>query len=200
MFECVSTAVSTLASGGTAVRLSICASAVLLTLLVTSHAVAQDSDSQPRAEIKMIVGASDFGTDGQSYPHFVTGAAARVRISRHWSIEPEFNYMRRSSNDEDYVVQPNLVYEFNRLGDRVVPYLIGGVGFIRHKSVFNGSDFVTGAPVTFDTSYTTWSASAGGGLKVFVSKNLFVAPEARIGRQPTARATVSIGYVFPVRD
>ena len=181
-------------------RLSICASAVLITLLVTSHVVAQDSDSQPRAEIKMFVGASDFSLDSQASPHFVVGAATRIRISRHWSIQPEFNYMRRSSNDQDYVFQPNVVYEFNRLGDRVVPYLIGGVGVIRHKSVIHGSDFVTGAPVTFDNSYTTWSASAGAGLKVFVSKHLFVAPEARVGLQPTARATVSIGYVFPVRD
>ena len=181
-------------------RLSIYASAVLITLLVTSNVVAQDSDSQSRAEIKMIVGASDFGFDSRAYPHFVVGAATRIHISRHWSIEPEFNYMRRSSNDQDYIVQPNVVYEFNSLGDRVVPYLIGGVGVIRHKSVFHGSDFVTGAPVTFDTSYTTWSASAGAGLKVFLSKHLFVAPEARVGYQPTARATVSIGYVFPVRD
>lgn len=182
-------------------RLSICAAAVLIILLAaTSHVVAQQSDSQPRAEIKMILGASDFGFDNEPIPHFVVGAATRIRISRHWSIEPEFNYMRRSANDEDYVVQPNVVYEFNSLGDRVVPYLIGGVGVIRHKSVFNGSDFVTGAPVTFDTSYTTWSASAGAGLKVFLSKQLFVAPEARVGREPTARATVSIGYVFPVQD
>ena len=181
-------------------RLSICASTVLLTLLVTSHVAAQDSGSQPKAEIKMTVGASDFGTDNKSYPHFMVGTAFRFRISRHWSIEPEFNYMRRSSNDEDYVVQPNVVYEFNSPGDRVVPYLIGGVGFIRHKSVFHGSDFVTGAPVTYDTSYRTWSASAGAGLKVFVSKHLFIAPEARIGYQPTVRANVGIGYVFPVRD
>lgn len=182
-------------------RLSICASAVLITLLVTSHVVAQDSSSQPRVEIKMIVGASDFGTDDESYPHLVVGTATRIHISRHWSIEPEFNYMRRSSNDHDFVVQPNVVYEFNRLGDRVVPYLIGGVGVIHHKGVvLNGSNFFTGAPYTFDTSYTTWSASAGGGFKVFVSKNLFIAPEARLGYQPTARATVSIGYVFPVND
>ena len=181
-------------------RLSICASAVLITLLVTSHVVAQDSDSKPKAEIKLSVGASDFGDDNESYPHFVVGTAFRIHISRHWSIEPEFNYMRRSSNDQDYVVQPNVVYEFNSVGNRVVPYLIGGVGFIRHKSVFHGSDFVTGAPVTYDTSYKTWSASAGGGLKIFLSKHLFVAPEARVGRQPTVRAHVSIGYVFPVRD
>lgn len=181
-------------------RLSICAAAVLITLLVTSTVVAQHSDSQPRAEIKVLVGASDFGFDDQPYPHFVAGAAARIRIAGNWSIEPEFNYMRRSSNDHDYVVQPNVVYEFNSHGGRVVPYLIGGVGVIRHESVFRESDFVTGAPVTFDTSYTTWSASAGAGLKVFLSKRLFVAPEARLGREPTARATVSVGYVFPVRD
>ena len=179
-------------------KLSICASAVLMTLFVTSHVVAQDSGSPPRAEIKMIVGASDFGTDDESYPHLVVGAASRIHLSRHWSIEPEFNYMRRSATDEDFVFQPNVVYEFHPRGTRVVPYLIGGVGFIRHKGVFNDTDFVTGAPVTYDTSYRTWSASAGGGLKVFVSKHLFIAPEARIGREPTARATVSIGYVFPV--
>ena len=85
----------------------------------------------------MIVGASDFGDEDQSYPHFVVGTALRIRISRHWSIEPEFNYMRRSSNDQDYVVQPNVVYEFNSIGDRVVPYLIGGVGVIKHESVFS---------------------------------------------------------------
>ena len=181
-------------------RLSICASAVLMTLLVTSHVAAQDSGSRPKAEIKMFVGASDFGDGTESYPHLVVGTAFRIHLSRHWSIEPEFNYMRRSSNDEDYVVQPNVVYEFKKLEDRVVPYLIGGVGVIRHKSVFRGSDFVTGTATTYDTSYTTWSASAGGGLKVFVSKRLFVAPEARIGTQPTAQAKVSIGYVFPVQD
>jgi hypothetical protein len=37
-------------------------------------------------------------------------------------------------------------------------------------------------------------------MKVFVTKNLFIAPEARLGREPTARATVSIGYTFPVQD
>ena len=173
-------------------RLSICASALLFTLLVTSQAVAQDS--QPRAEIKMNIGASDFGDDDYSYPHFVVGAATRIRITRRWSIEPEFNYMRRSSTDEDYVFQPNVVYEFYRPRERVIPYLIGGVGVIRHKGVYRDADFV------LDTSYTTWSVSVGAGLKVFVTKNMFIAPEARLGSQPTARATVSIGYVFPTRD
>jgi hypothetical protein len=181
------------------VRISICASAVLLTLLITSHVVAQESSSSPpRVEFKMTLGASDFGDDDQSYPHFLVGAATKIRITRHWSVQPEFSYQRRSSNDEDYVVQPNVVYEFNKLGGRAVPYLIGGVGYIRHKSVYRDTNFVTGAPVAYDTSYRTWTANAGGGLKIFVSKHLFVAPEARLGRQPTAQATVSIGYAFPV--
>jgi outer membrane protein with beta-barrel domain len=182
------------------VRLSICASALFFSLAVTSHVAAQQSEPQPRAEIKMIVGASDFGDEDESYPHFLVGASTRIRIAHHWAIEPEFNYMRRSANDEDYFFQPNLVYEFNKVGKRVVPYLIGGVGVLRHKGVFLDTDFVTGTPVRIDTSVTTWSASAGAGLKVFVSKHLFIAPEARLGSEPTARATVSIGYVFPVRD
>ena len=181
-------------------RLSICASAVLVTLLITSHVAAQESEPRPRAEIKMTFGASDFGTDNRSYPHFVVGASTRFRITRRWSIEPKFNYMRRSADDEDYIFQPNVVYEFHPAGTRVVPYLIGGVGVIKNKSVYRDTDFVTGAPFTLDTSYTTWTANAGGGLKVFVSKNLFIAPEARLGSNPTVRATVSIGYVFPVRN
>lgn len=181
-------------------RLSICASAVLATLFITAHVGAQESEPRPRAEIKMTFGASDFGTDNRSYPHFVAGAATRIRITRRWSIEPEFSYMRRSSNDEDYIFQPNVVYEFHPAGTRMVPYLIGGVGVMKHKSVYRDTDFVTGAPFTLDTSFTTWTANAGGGLKVFVSKNLFIAPEARIGVNPTVRATVSIGYTFPVRD
>ena len=172
-------------------RLSICASAVLATLLITSHVAAQESQSsRPRAEIKMTFGASDF----------VAGAATRIRVWRNWSVEPEFSYMRRSSNDEDYIFQPNVVYEFHKRGERVVPYLIGGVGYIKHKSVYNDTNFVTGEPVSYDTSYTTWTANAGGGIKIFVSKNLFIAPEARLGIQPTVRATVSIGYTFPVRN
>ena len=179
-------------------RLSICAS--LFILLVTSHVVAQESSSRSRAEIKVIVGASDFGDDEVSYPHFVVGAATRIRLTRHWSIEPEVSYMRRSASDEDYIFQPNVVYEFNSFEERVVPYLIGGAGVMKHKGFYRTTDFVTGAPITVDTSYRTWTASAGAGLKIFVTKNLFIAPEARLGRAPTLRGTVSIGYVFPVRN
>jgi hypothetical protein len=182
------------------VRLSICASAVLATLFITSQVVAQESEPRPRAEIKMTFGASDFGTDNKSYPHFVAGASTRIRITRRWAIEPEFSYMRRSVDDEDYIFQPNIVYEFHPDGTRIVPYLIGGVGVIKNKSTYRDTDFVTGAPITYDTSYTTWTANAGGGLKIFVSKNLFIAPEARLGSNPTVRATVSIGYTFPVRN
>ena len=88
-------------------KFSICVCVVLVALSATS-VVAQDSDSTPRAEIKINVGASDFGFDDEPYPHFVVGAATRIHISRRWSIEPEFNFMRRSPNDHDYVFQPNL--------------------------------------------------------------------------------------------
>ena len=94
LFDSLTTAVCSLSSGGTAVRLLICAA--LFSLCVASHVVAQDSSSRPKAEIKMIIGGPDFGTDNESYPHFVIGTATRIHISRHWSIEPEFSYMRRS--------------------------------------------------------------------------------------------------------
>ena len=80
-----------------------------------------------------------------------------------------------------------------------MPYLVGGVGVIRHRGRYFGADFVTGVPQVYDTSFTTWTAGFGGGVKVFLTDRLFVAPDVRLGREPTARATVSLGYVLAGR-
>jgi hypothetical protein len=36
-------------------------------------------------------------------------------------------------------------------------------------------------------------------VKIFLTKRLFIAPEGRVGREPSVRGTVSIGYVFSGR-
>lgn len=40
----------------------------------------------------------------------------------------------------------------------------------------------------------SFSVGAGGGVRLFLTKRLFVAPEVRIGLLPFLRSTVSVGY------
>jgi Outer membrane protein beta-barrel domain len=175
-----------------------CCSIILLVAFAISIS-AQEGSVAPRAEIKGTFGYSDFGIDEESYPHFVAGSSLRVYVTRRISLEPEFLYMRRSSVDDDFLFQQNVAYDFLDPGKRFVPYVIGGVGVLHHRGRYNGFDFDTGQPRVFDTSGHTWSASGGVGAKIFVTKRLFVAPELRLGVEPTFRAQASVGYIVVPR-
>lgn len=173
-------------------------SALSVIVLATSLS-AQQSDqlTPPKVEGKVIVGSAIFGDDIE---HKVVGGAVRVYITKRLSIEPEYLYLRHSENDQDQMFQPNVAYDFTDPTKRFVAYGIAGAGVLHHKGRFFGNDFVTGAPRVFDTSFTTWTASVGGGVKIFVTKRFFVAPELRVGREPTVRGTINVGYVFSGRS
>lgn len=147
----------------------------------------------PRLEGKVMFGTAIFNEDLE---HKVVGGAVRAYLTKRLSIEPEYLYLRHSDTDQDHLVQPNIAFDFTDPTKQVVAYGIAGVGALHHKGRFVGSDFATGAPRVFDVSLTTWTASAGGGLKIFFTKRLFISPEFRIGREPTVRATINVGYVF----
>ena len=171
-----------------------------LTLFCFLPVFAQKQDvTPPKAEIKLTVGAAGFGTDQGSIPHGLAGGSVRIYVWKRLSIEPEFLYLRNSPNDQDYIIQPNVAYDLTDPTKKFVPYLVGGAGVIHHRGRFFGEDFTTRQPRVFDTSFTGWTASAGAGVKIFLTKRLFIAPEARVGREPSVRGTVSIGYVFSGR-
>ena len=149
--------------------------------------------SAQQVEGKVIFGSAIFNEDIE---HKIVGGAVRAYVTKRLSIEPEYLYLRHSDNDQDQLVQPNVAFDFTDPTKRFVAYGIAGVGVLHHKGRFFGNDFVTGAPRVFDTSFTTWTASVGGGVKIFFTKRLFVSPEFRVGREPTVRATINVGYVF----
>lgn len=152
--------------------------------------------TRPKVEGKIILGSVLFATDNDYLEHNLVGAAVRVYVTKRLSIEPEYLYMHYSDNDQDQIVQPNVAFDFTDPTKRVVAYGIAGAGVLYHKGRAFGRDFVTGAPRVFDTSSTTWTASAGGGVKIFLTKGLFVSPEVRVGQEPSFRATINAGYVF----
>jgi Outer membrane protein beta-barrel domain len=147
----------------------------------------------PKVEGKVIFGSAVFGEDLE---HKLVGGAVRAYLTKRLSIEPEYLYLRRSENDQDNLVQMNVAYDFIDPTKRIVAYGIAGAGVLHNRGRVFHSDFVTGAPSVREISFTTWTASAGGGLKIFVTKRLFVSPELRLGREPTLRVTINVGYVF----
>jgi len=174
--------------------------ATFATLLLCgiTHSAAQTELSGPKAEVRGTLGGSTFNDN--EIPHGVIGGSVRIYVSRRFSLEPEVMYMHHSENDQDIIFQPNVAVDLMKPTGKFVPYVIAGVGVIHHRGRFSGFDFTTGAPRTFDTSFTGWTASAGAGVKIFVTDKLFIAPEARIGREPGLRGTFSIGYVFSGRE
>jgi hypothetical protein len=174
-------------------------SAALLLLFCSLPAVAQDQDEdspRPKAEIRLTGGASGFTSDDKRILHGVAGGSFRIYVTRRVSIEPEFLYMTNNPNDRDYLAQVSAAYDFGDSSKRFVPYVVAGAGVLRHRSQFFGVDFDTRQPRVFDTSYTSLAVSAGGGVKMFLTKRLFIAPEGRVGYQPSLRGTISVGYVF----
>lgn len=169
-----------------------------ISLLAVGPVSAQDFEelTPPKVEGKVILGGANFG---EEIPHGVAGAAFRVYVTKRLSIEPEYLYLYHSENDQDQIIQPNIAYDFTDPRKRFVAYGILGVGVLHHKGRFFGNDFDTGEPRVFDTSFTTWTASVGGGVKMFVTERLFISPEVRVGREPNFRATINVGYVFAGR-
>jgi hypothetical protein len=149
--------------------------------------------TRPKVEGKVIFGSAIFDEDLE---HKLVGGAVRVYVTKRFSIEPEYLYLRRSENDQDNLVQMNVAYDFTDPRKRIVVYGIAGAGVLHNRGRVFRSDFVTGAPSVREIVFTTWTASAGGGVKIFLTKRLFVSPELRLGREPTFRATINVGYVF----
>ena len=177
--------------------------AAVLVLCCFFPARAQQGDlTPPKVEVKATFGGAGFG-DELSDPHVVAGGSVRFYLTRRFSVEPELLYMRDSSDDQDYLFTPGVAYDLSDPTKRVVPYVAGGAGVFQHRGRFFGNDFNTGQPRVFDTSSTTWAVTAGGGVKIFLSDRLFIAPEARFGfvrSEPTMRGTVSLGYVLSGRS
>jgi len=166
----------------------ILAVGVCVVACVTSLSAQQDQQlTRPKVEAKALFGGVVFEPE---LDHTAVGGAVRVYVTKRLSIEPEFLYMRNGADDQDYIVQPNVAFDITDPTKRFVAYAIGGAGVLHHKGRSSG----------FDRSVTTWTASAGGGVKIFLTNRLFVSPEFRLGSEPTVRATVNVGYVFAGRS
>ena len=169
-------------------------------LFLPSQASAQDTLSRPKVDIKIGGGTSTFGDSGEDYRHTVVAGAVRIYVYRRFSIEPEIMYMQRGEHDRDLVFTPHVAFDLLDSRGRVVPYVIAGVGVEHHRDEFTYNDFFNGnVLVTRRVSENTISANLGVGAKLYLTDRLFIAPDVRVGHEPSFRATVSVGYTFSGR-
>lgn len=178
-----------------------CIAIIAVVLLCLPSVRSQQSVSRPKAEIKVMGGISTFGNGlDNNLRHTIVGGSLRIYVTRRLSVEPEVLYMRRSDHDRDYVFTPHLAYDLNDPTKRFVPYLIAGVGIEHHQDQFTFADFFNDNKITTrKISNNVVSANVGGGIKMFLTDHLFVAPDVRVGHEPSFRATLSFGYVFAGR-
>lgn len=184
---------------------SLKSSAMLLQKLVTVIAlvivcsVVTWAQQGSQVEIKGIVGGVAFTAgDDDTIGHAMLGAAVRIYVTKRLGIEPEYIYMRHDADDHDQAFNLNLSYDFkDRQTTKYVPYIIGGAGWTNNRLRFRSQNVATGAPTVVIRKHESWTANFGGGIKIFLTKGLFVAPEVRVGYEPLLRGSVNIGYVFP---
>jgi hypothetical protein len=128
------------------------------------------------------VGFADDGVVG----HSLVGGAARWLVAPRIWIGPEIAYMRGEGEHSDLMLTGNVTVDLleRRPGRQAIPYLLVGGGLFQTRDTF-GSETFTSCEGAF---------TAGGGVRVFLTDSLYVAPEFRGGWEPHVRVSVSVGY------
>lgn len=157
---------------------------LIVSLLLVTPAMAQDAE---RIELKAVVGTTGFVDSPTNY-HSAVGSAVRLRLSRVFSLEPEFLYLRESPLHQDYSFQTAAIWEFLPR-TRLRPYLVAGAGILHGRFTFPGA---------LDTRFSSngFTGGGGAGARIRVGNRFWISAEFRVGWEPIIRATVSVGYTF----
>ena len=147
---------------------------------LTVSAVFAQSASRGQMEVRGVTGISSF-IDESFLHHFVGGGSLHYYVTDRFSVGPELLYMHRDNTDTDITATAQFAWDFLG-GPRVQPYVAGNVGVLRHF-----------AP---RFAVNSWTYGGGIGVKIALTKRLYLVPDFRIGLEPTMRATVGVSYVI----
>jgi hypothetical protein len=167
-------------------RVAILFACFMLWTFLARSSVAQD---RPPGALEFSSGWAGF-VDDATIHHAVFGGAARFYLTPRISVGPEFVYMVGPDDDRDLILTGNLTFDLLRPIDnrprRITPYLLAGGGFFQHRDRFFGRKFIT----------TEGAFTAGGGVRMFLTRRLYIAPEARLGWELHQRLTITIGMLL----
>ncbi len=132
-----------------------------------------------RGAVRVTAGYSKQYLDEPWHP--AVGASVRFKLIRRFSVEPEF-VASRGRRFRQWTLIPNIVYDLRGSAEKLMPYVIGGIGY------FSELD----KSINYKRKELAWNG--GVGVRVGLAGGLFVAPEFRLGH--ITRAAVGIGYQF----
>jgi hypothetical protein len=125
--------------------------------------------------------ASPFGGDTLDRRHAAYGFAVGLLDEEGFGVEADVNVAPRffDGNREDFTGSGSVVTVMGNLlvagaGRRVVPYLLGGVGYMQMRVTSDGGTFTT---TTRETGY-----NAGGGFIAFVHRRVGIRGDLRYVR------------------
>ena len=162
--------------------------AVCFAPILSAHA--QD---KPSADLRATFGMRNAITEGtcsSGNGQVMGGASVRFHATSRVSLGPEVLFAKPCDAQTFTFYHPQLSGMLHVAADlgqgrHIRPYLLGGAGFSRHRSL-------AGRPPTYRTEW-----SGGTGLKIFVSDRVFVAPEVQVGgRVAFVRVTGSLGILL----
>ena len=167
------------------------AAAVLAVLAVPPVVEATDS----RLWDIRILGGDGIGLEDTPPEAWLAGVALGIEEGRRLRVSLEF--LHGQIYGWDYYERRRIlitpVFEYRFWPERrVQPYLGGGVGL-----ALKFNQWPTGANDELEWEWgpgiaVTW----GGGVRLFLTERLFIAPDIRMGFYPFLQSTVAIGYRF----
>jgi Outer membrane protein beta-barrel domain len=172
------------------VRIVILFACFMLWTFLARSSVAQDL---PRSALEFSTGWAGF-VDNATIHHAVFGGAARYYLTPRISVGPEFSYLVGPDDDRDLIrdliLTGNLIFDVLRPIDnrprRITPYLLAGGGYFQHRNVFSGRKFTA----------SEGAFTAGGGVRLFLTRSFYIAPEWRLGWELHQRLTITIGMLL----
>ena len=168
------------------VRAVILLASTFLWLFLARFSGAQD---RPRPALEFSSGWAGF-VDDATIHHAVFGGTARFYLTPRISVGPEFVYLVGPGNDRDLILTGNLTFDLIKPIDnrprRITPYVLAGGGYFQHRNRFVNRTFTA----------SEGAFTGGGGVRIFLTRDLYIAPEARLGWELHQRLTVTIGFLF----
>ena len=142
-----------------------------------------------------VLGGDAIGLEDTPPEAWLAGASVTLPIGEKWRVSLEAMHGQIYGWDyyERRVVMVTPVIEREFLPRRRIrPYAAAGIGLI-----LGFNQWPTGAQGELEWEWGPgFSIGGGGGVRLFLTKRLFVAPEVRVGLLPFLRSTVSVGYRF----
>jgi hypothetical protein len=161
-----------------------------IAILLTNLAVPAAAQTRPAPIVEAVVGTSGFVDEVFDYFTSI-GGGARFFVSRRIALGGEALWMNGADDTSAQTFTATATFDLVDDARRVVPYIVAGGGYLRQTALVGGGP---GSTTLEPFTSSEGTVSGGAGARIALGRRVFVAPEFRLGFEPTTRFTVMIGF------